>query len=151
MIRQNANRNSLERIPFFYGSVDLAQAIDMTHEEITAAVGKRNREEKDAALDPGATVARHAEHHGGQKRATSCASCLPSGAFAHPTKMPTVCVSARRIQSLRLDTGAASGEVRNLISAAVAPASFGAGATPSEKTVTSWISAGSGPTSSAPA
>src|SRR5215475_9516751 len=114
MIRQNANRNSLERIPFFYGSVDLAQAIDMTHEEITAAVGKRNREEKDAALDPGATVARHAEHHGGQKRATS-------------------------------------GEVRNLISAAVAPASFGAGATPSEKTVTSWISAGSGPTSSAPA
>jgi hypothetical protein len=47
-------------MPFLDTRIDLTQVIDMADQEVVRSVGERHCEEKDAALDFGAVITRHA-------------------------------------------------------------------------------------------
>jgi hypothetical protein len=58
-VRQYADCNCLERIPFSNGSVHASEPIDMPYEEVAPAISKSDGKEKDAAFDFGPTISRH--------------------------------------------------------------------------------------------
>jgi hypothetical protein len=59
MVRQHAYRDGLEREPFLDHFVGMPQTIDLSYQQVARAIGKCNREKECAALDLGASIARH--------------------------------------------------------------------------------------------
>src|SRR5882724_5335370 len=59
MIRQHADCDGFEGIPFLDRCIDAAEAVDVAHQDVARPVGKCDREEEDATLDVRTAVVRH--------------------------------------------------------------------------------------------
>src|SRR5260370_10534868 len=88
VVRQYANCDRPEWIPFLNRHVDAPEPVYVPNQDVTRSVGKSDGEEEDAAFDVCTTVSRH-----GEMRVSSIAlrGCKTRGhgaqgrAFAHPT------------------------------------------------------------------
>ncbi len=61
MVRQYADRDSLEVVTLYNKSVCFAEMIDMPHKKVSRPVSKSYREEECAAIDLCTTISRHTQ------------------------------------------------------------------------------------------
>src|SRR5712691_1085770 len=100
VIRQHANCDHLEWIPFLNRHVEPPESVDVSHEEFTRTIGENDSKEEYGALDVCTTVSRHGRtrvpyivlcgcktrgHGAAQSSLRRLRRLVCARAFAHPT------------------------------------------------------------------